>query len=393
MAAPASLPDVTMSRVEKNPMSHAAAKSPSDQERGSFERVRKDVSRADKTAAGKPESGRGKTAGREKDKPQAAQEKAAEPTDAKAEAGREADAVSAPGEAAVASDGTPASADRLDDSEAVFALLSPAPEPVSRGNPLPVSAAPPTPSAPIAGLASSTEGQSNAVGLRQMFMQMIQGEAGGKAGAATQDAGGKALGEIDLQSFKSSLAEAVDARGGRPSDAPGTAMMTSQRGLEVREGSALVRQYSTTVDTPVQQGDWGDKMAGKISWLANQRISFAEIHINPPDMGPVEVRVSVQNDQASVTLHAQNSSVRDLLELNGNRLRDMLQENGLDLAKMDVSDQTSRQQQQMADGESGQGGRDSRDDTEEPGLVSLDGEAISTGEIHLQWQSQVDTYA
>ncbi len=75
--------------------------------------------------------------------------------------------------------------------------------------------------------------------------------------------------------------------------------------------------------------------------MVNQKISAARIHINPPELGPIEVRVNVNHDQASVQFTSQSAQVRDALEQSIPRLRDMLENAGFSLADSDVNDQSS----------------------------------------------------
>ncbi|PAV27373.1 hypothetical protein CF392_01015 [Tamilnaduibacter salinus] len=160
------------------------------------------------------------------------------------------------------------------------------------------------------------------------------------------------------------------------------------------EGMVPLKNYATSVELPVQHAEWGEKVAGKLAWLTSQRMSAAEIHVVPPDMGPIDVRVQVQNDQANVTVHATNTAVRDQLELNSHRLRDMLQENGLNLDKFEVSADTSGEQANAGPGDDSPGGGPSAD-----GVSGPDGEAIVedgvTGgsELDIAWRGQVDLYA
>jgi flagellar hook-length control protein FliK len=149
----------------------------------------------------------------------------------------------------------------------------------------------------------------------------------------------------------------------------------------------ILRGYTTSVDVPVSHAEWGDKVAGKLTWLTARNMSVAEIHLTPPDMGPMEVKVSVQQDQANIQVHSANPVVREQLELHSQRLRDMLSEQGLSLEQFDVSDSGS---DQTRDGESGGGestgtgviaGAESEESLAEP--VSLD----------LTWKGQVDIFA
>lgn len=400
MAGPLLIPDITPRSVGK-PASTGSSSVAVPAEEKHFDRVQKEVAEAGRSKSQAADGKDRKSSRSELGKPQASAgpDRSAAAAEVAPTEGERDPAAGQPGTAPEAVLNVSESTTEDPVSEAVlaetkssdpdaFALTAPLGDAVSRGNNLPTAAPLLAGPAPAAGSKTPQGGAADMAGLREMFLQMAKG-----GDASAKDAAGPETG-IDLESFRSTLAEALDAKGSRSADTAAPTLMTSARGAELRDGSVLARQYSTTVDTPVQQGDWGDKMTGKISWLANQRISFAEIHLNPADMGPIEVRVNVQNDQATVAVHAQNASVRDLLELNGHRLREMMQDNGLNLARMDVSDQPSRQQQNGG-GEPGQGGSDpdGRDGGPAAGLVSLDGEAISTGEMHLQWQSQVDTYA
>ncbi|WP_190294808.1 flagellar hook-length control protein FliK [Marinobacter sp. R17] len=168
-----------------------------------------------------------------------------------------------------------------------------------------------------------------------------------------------------------------------------------QRGLEGRETMAPLKSYSTSIDLPVQHAEWGDKIAGKLAWLTSQRMSAAEIHVTPPDMGPLEVRVQVHHDQAQVTVHATHAAVRDQLELNGHRLRDMLQENGLNLDRFEVSadtaDQGAQQQLQQEDENGGNGSGSLAGEGEE--LSTDESGTLASGQLDLSWRGEVDLYA
>ena len=155
------------------------------------------------------------------------------------------------------------------------------------------------------------------------------------------------------------------------------------------ENAAPLRGYATSIDVPVGHAEWGDKLVGKLSWLTARNMSVAEIHLTPPDMGPMEVKVRVQNEQASITVHSANPVVRDQLELHSHRLRDMLGEQGMSLAGFDVSDSPRQQTGEQGTGnDNGSGG----------GSASLvagdqDDEGISSGSLDLSWKGEVDIFA
>ncbi|MGP4844935.1 flagellar hook-length control protein FliK [Marinobacter sp. 1Y8] len=166
-----------------------------------------------------------------------------------------------------------------------------------------------------------------------------------------------------------------------------------QHAQGAKEVLAPLKSYSTSIDLPVQHAEWGEKVAGKLAWLTTQRMSVAEIHITPPDLGPMEVRVQVHNDQANVAIHASHAVVRDQLELNGQRLRDMLQDNGLTLERFEVSADASGQGQRDTTGEgAGTGGEGVAGRGDATSLDQDDGAALS-GSLDLSWRGEVDLYA
>lgn len=157
------------------------------------------------------------------------------------------------------------------------------------------------------------------------------------------------------------------------------------------EASVPLKSYATSIDTPVGQADWGDKLVGKLSWLTARNMSVAEIHLTPPDMGPMEVKVRVQNEQANITVHAANPVVREQLEQQSHRLRDMLGEQGLNLTQFDVSDQPQQRSGEQESGdEQGSGGRAGSGDLK---LAEVDETDLQLGSLDLSWKGEIDLFA
>ena len=84
--------------------------------------------------------------------------------------------------------------------------------------------------------------------------------------------------------------------------------------------------------------------------MAREGVQQAELRLNPASLGSVEVRLSINNDQASVTFLAQNAATRDALEQAMPRLRESLAENGLALSHSEVGQQ-NQSGEQTADNE------------------------------------------
>lgn len=100
----------------------------------------------------------------------------------------------------------------------------------------------------------------------------------------------------------------------------------------------------TPVPFNASNGQWFNAIAERVMWLASQNIQAAELHLDPPELGPMQVRVAVNHDQASVNFISHHVAVRDILDLNVNRLRDMFANEGMNLVNVDVSDRSLQQQ-------------------------------------------------
>jgi len=229
----------------------------------------------------------------------------------------------------------------------------------------------------------------------------LPGKPLGANGLNSQSAG--TGGFISSSQFSDLLAANVTADTARPVDpanllssprfqgALDSAAQQAMQGKLAGDANLPLRGYSTTVDVPVGQAEWGDKVMGKLSWLTAKNLQVAEIHLTPPDMGPMEVKVRVQNDQAAVTVHAANPVVREQLELHSNRLRDMLAEQGVALSEFDVSEQPGGQTDAQGDGSEQGGG--SRQGAGGLNAVELEGQEVTSGHLDLAWKGEVDIFA
>ena len=105
---------------------------------------------------------------------------------------------------------------------------------------------------------------------------------------------------------------------------------------------------------PLSHPNWNDDLGERIVWMNNRNISSAEIRMNPQHMGPITVRIDMNQDQATIAFTAQNADVRTALESAIPKLRDMLSSQNVNLADVNVSQQSStnsdsnRSQQQTA---------------------------------------------
>lgn len=107
----------------------------------------------------------------------------------------------------------------------------------------------------------------------------------------------------------------------------------------------VLQTAQATINTPVVQERWGDEFSQKITWLASSKQDqSAELHLNPPQLGPLDVVIKVSGDQATAFFTSPHTAVREAVEQALPRLRDMLSDNGITLGNATVSDQAPRDQ-------------------------------------------------
>ena len=126
---------------------------------------------------------------------------------------------------------------------------------------------------------------------------------------------------------------------------------SDKSGLAVNAGSldvlnrptpanAINNRVQVSLDAQFNQGNWSNALAGRVVLLAAENIQSAQISLNPPELGPVEVRISQSGEQTNVQFYAQHSQVRDAIEDSFSRLRDLMSQSGLSLGDANVTDQS-----------------------------------------------------
>lgn len=102
------------------------------------------------------------------------------------------------------------------------------------------------------------------------------------------------------------------------------------------------------INTPLTHTAWGDEFSQKVIWMATQRNQSAELHLNPPQLGPLEVVLKMHGDQATAMFTSPHAAVREAIEQAIPRLREMMADSGIMLGNAMVSDHSARQHQDHA---------------------------------------------
>jgi flagellar hook-length control protein FliK len=115
----------------------------------------------------------------------------------------------------------------------------------------------------------------------------------------------------------------------------------------MNNAAPVLQPVQIVINTLVSQDKWSDEFTQKITWLASSnKDQTAELHLNPPQLGPLDVVIKVSGDQATALFTSPHAAVRDAIEQAMPKLRDMLADNGIMLGNATVSDQAPRDQGQ-----------------------------------------------
>jgi len=130
----------------------------------------------------------------------------------------------------------------------------------------------------------------------------------------------------------------------------------------VTQQSAMAQRAPAVVPgqpVAINQNGWSEAVVDRVMWLSSQNLKSAEIQLDPQELGRLEVRIHMNQDQTQVTFASPNAGVRDALEGQMHRLRDMFNQQGMTQLDVNVSDQSlarSWQGQQGGEGERRGGG-------------------------------------
>jgi len=143
-----------------------------------------------------------------------------------------------------------------------------------------------------------------------------------------------------------------------------------------------------------QAGNFSEAVVDKVMWMSSQNLKTADIQMDPPQLGKLEVRIDMTQDQTQVTFASPHADVREALDNGSQRLRELFAQQGMNLSNVNVSDQSSgqawQQSQQGAQQEGTRRGRGGVTGGEDEPLASV---AETRGTATLAARSLVDYYA
>jgi flagellar hook-length control protein FliK len=98
---------------------------------------------------------------------------------------------------------------------------------------------------------------------------------------------------------------------------------------------------SARIDAQVGSNAWNDALGQQVVMMVTEKQQQAEIHLNPQDMGPIKVTVTLDNNQASLSFMVREGATRDAIQSALPRLNEMMAESGISLGQTNVQADTS----------------------------------------------------
>ena len=91
------------------------------------------------------------------------------------------------------------------------------------------------------------------------------------------------------------------------------------------------------ISVPMKTPQWGDELSNRVMWMVQHDVQTASIKINPPNLGPLEVQVSMNKDHVDVSFNSHHAAVKEALDASMPKLKEMLGSSGLQLGNANVS--------------------------------------------------------
>ncbi|HML81781.1 MAG TPA: flagellar hook-length control protein FliK [Thiomonas arsenitoxydans] len=175
-------------------------------------------------------------------------------------------------------------------------------------------------------------------------------------------------------------------------DSTPSVVSPNQIGQALTLGMPQANQVSQTVwaaTVPAHMGspDWGQAMNQQVLLAAQGQQQFATLHLNPPQLGPLEVHLQMHDGQIQAQFVSAHAVVRQAVEAALPQLRDVFAGAGLSLGQTSVGTQGGQGDRQQARSQRGASGSNAIAD------IAAGGAPGASAAQVLRWQQGlVNTY-
>lgn len=126
---------------------------------------------------------------------------------------------------------------------------------------------------------------------------------------------------------------------------------TAQSATNAKQVTALQNEALS-----VYRKDFTGALNDKVMVMMNQKLQQVEIRLDPQELGNVNVKINLQNEQAVVNFTVQNQQAKEVFDQNLGRLREMLAESGVNVGDANVEQQSKQKnEEELGEGRQGNG--------------------------------------
>lgn len=97
------------------------------------------------------------------------------------------------------------------------------------------------------------------------------------------------------------------------------------------------------IQTPLRDASWAGELGQKLLWFVGNDKQLAQLTLNPPQLGSIEVTLQIDKDNAKAHFVSANADVRAAIETALPRLREMFAGTGIMLAQVSVGSESFQQ--------------------------------------------------
>jgi flagellar hook-length control protein FliK len=100
--------------------------------------------------------------------------------------------------------------------------------------------------------------------------------------------------------------------------------------------SLFLNGYQDEVTPSVYDQDWQDIFHSKLLVYVNQKLDQVHIKLHPEEMGPVDIKLSYQQNEANLSFTVYHAETKEMLLASQEKLKELFQYQGLQLGSFDV---------------------------------------------------------
>ena len=116
----------------------------------------------------------------------------------------------------------------------------------------------------------------------------------------------------------------------------------AQAFTEARLASPAAPSAQLQLDTALGAAGWSTGLGQQVVWMVGEKQHIAELRVNPPELGPLDIKLTIDDQQTTAVFTSPHAGVRDAVESALPRLREVLAESGIMLGNASVTADSPR---------------------------------------------------